>query len=104
TGTPTWFVDSRSDTPRTEALEAPRTLGAGHARGKRPVLLAPLVIGRDRPRVLLAPLAALQSRQLFRQRAFERRGKIDAGCTRGLEQLATEADVGGALGSGCAAG
>jgi hypothetical protein len=61
------------------------------------VLLELLVIGGDCLGVLLAPLPALQSRKFFRERAFERGGKIDAGFTRRLEQVASKADVCGAL-------
>jgi len=61
------------------------------------VLLELLVIGCDCLGVRLAPLPALQLRQLFRERPFERGGKIDAGFTRRLEQVAAKADVRGAL-------
>jgi hypothetical protein len=61
------------------------------------VLLKLPVVGCDCLGVRLAPLPALQSRKFFRERAFERRGKIDAGFTGRLEQVATKADVGGAL-------
>jgi hypothetical protein len=61
------------------------------------VLLELLVVGCDCLGVLLAPLPALQSRKFFRERALERGGKIDAGLTRRLEQVAAKADVGGAL-------
>jgi hypothetical protein len=61
------------------------------------VLLELLVIGRDCLGVLLAPLPALQLRQFFRERAFQRGRKIDAGFTRRLEQVAAKADVCGAL-------
>ena len=61
------------------------------------MLLELLVIGCDCLGVLLAPLPALQSRKFFHKRAFERRGEIDAGFPRRLQQVATKADVCGAL-------
>ncbi len=70
---------------------------------KRSVLLDEIVVRRNRIAIVVAPLLALRLGKFFGQRPFEGGRKIDAGFARGGEQVAADADIGGALG-GCGFG